>query len=74
MVEYGNGIGNGAAGQVSGSGGGGGGASSVNADWGSAIGQGVNDAVNTIAAMPPWQLALLVIVIIAGLVILKRAF
>jgi hypothetical protein len=73
MVEYGKGIGNGAAGQVSGSGGGGGG-STVNADWGSAIGQGVNDAVNTIAAMPPWQLALLVVVIIACLVVLKRAF
>jgi hypothetical protein len=72
MVEYGNGIGNGAAGQVSGSGGGGGG--SVNADWGAAIGQGVNDAVNTLGAMPAWQLALIVIAIIAGLVILKRAF
>jgi hypothetical protein len=73
MVEYGNGIGNGAAGQVGGSGGGGGG-SSVSTDWGAAIGQGVNDAVNTLGAMPAWQLALIVIAIIAGLVILKRAF
>jgi hypothetical protein len=70
MVEYGNGISQGAGGQVGGSGGGG----AVNADWGVAIGQAVNDAVNTVAAMPPWQLALLVILVIAGLVILKRAF
>ena len=71
MVEYGNGISQGAGGQVGGSGGGGG---AVNADWGVAIGQAVNDAVNTVAALPPWQLALLVILVIAGLVILKRAF
>jgi hypothetical protein len=73
MVEYGNGISGGAGGQVSGGGGGAGGAG-VNGDWGGAIGQAVNDAVNTVAALPPWQLAILVVVIIAGLVVLKRAF
>ena len=72
MVEYGHGI-SGGAGQVTGSGGGGGGGG-VNGDWGAAIGQAVNDAANTVAAMPPWQLALLVVAIIAGLIILKRAF
>jgi hypothetical protein len=73
MVEYGNGISGGAGGQVSGSGGGGGGGA-VNGDWGAAIGQTVNDAVNTVAALPAWQLALLVVVIIGGLIFLKRAF
>ncbi|HET9345723.1 MAG TPA: hypothetical protein VFO05_08475 [Candidatus Limnocylindrales bacterium] len=72
MVEYGQGI-SGGAGQVSGSGGGGGGGG-VNGDWGAAIGQAVNDAATTISAMPPWQLALIVVVIIGGLIILKRAF
>jgi hypothetical protein len=71
MVEYGNGISQGPGGQVGGSGGGGGG---VTSDWGVAIGHAVNDAVHTVAALPPWQLALLVILVIAGLVILKRAF
>jgi hypothetical protein len=70
MVEYGNGISGGAGGQVSGGGGGGG----VNGDWGVAIGQALNDAVNTVAAMPPWQLAILVVVVIGGLIVLKRAF
>jgi hypothetical protein len=72
MVEYGQGV-SGGAGQVSGSGGGGGGGG-VNGDWGGAIGQAVNDAANTISAMPPWQLALIVVAIIGGLIILKRAF
>ena len=71
MVEYGNGISQGAGGQV---GGGGGGGAGVNADWGAAIGQAANDAVNTLAAMPAWQLALLVVLVIGGLIVLKRAF
>jgi hypothetical protein len=70
MVEYGNGI-SGGAGQVTGSGGGGGG---VNGDWGAAIGQAANDAVTTFMALPPWQMALIVVVIIGGLIVLKRAF
>jgi hypothetical protein len=71
MVEYGNGI-SGGAGQVTGSGGGGGGG--VNGDWGAAIGQAANDAVTTFMALPPWQMALIVVVIIGGLIVLKRAF
>ena len=73
MVEYGHGVGSGAGGQVSGGGGGGGGAG-VNSDWGIAIGNAANDAINTLAAMPAWQLALIVIAVIGGLIILKRAF
>jgi hypothetical protein len=73
MVEYGNGI-SGGAGQVTGSGGGGGGGGGVNGDWGAAIGQAANDAVTTFMALPPWQMALIVVAVIGGLIILKRAF
>jgi hypothetical protein len=73
MVEYGNGISQGAGGQVGGGGGGAGGAG-VNSDWGAAIGQAANDAVNTLAALPAWQLALIVVLVIGGLIVLKRAF
>jgi hypothetical protein len=72
MVEYGHGISDGGAGQVGGGGGGGGGA--VNNDWGVAIGHAVNDAWLTFTALQPWQMALIVIAIIGGLVILRRAF
>jgi hypothetical protein len=71
MVEYGNGISQGGGGQV---GGGGGGGAGVNSDWGAAIGQAANDAFNTLVALPAWQLALIVVVIIGGLIFLKRAF
>ena len=73
MVEYGNGISGGGAGQVTGSGGGGGGGG-ANLDWGASIGQAANDAVTTFMALPPWQMALIVVVIIGGLIFLKRAF
>jgi hypothetical protein len=43
-------------------------------DAGAALGQFVGNAVDTVAAMPPGQLALLVVIIIIGFVILKRAF
>ena len=69
MVEYGNGVGH-ASGIAGGSGGGGG----QSMDAGAALGQFVNNAVHTISTMPPTQLALLVIVIVIGLVIFKRAF
>lgn len=67
MVEYGNGVGT-TTGLAGGGGGGGGG------DAGVAIGQFVNNAANTISTMPPMQLALLVVIVIVGFVILKRAF
>jgi hypothetical protein len=64
MVEYGNGVANGTG--VSGGGGGG--------DAGAAFGQWVGDTVNNIAALPPSTLAIAVVVLIVGLVILRRAF
>jgi hypothetical protein len=67
MVEYGNGVG-----QASGVGGGSSGGQAM--DAGAALGQFVGNAVDTVAAMPPGQLALLVVIIIIGFVILKRAF
>jgi hypothetical protein len=70
MVEYGNGVGQ-ATGLAGGSGGGGGGTSM---DAGAAFEQFVNNAVHTISTMPPTQLALLVVIVVIGLVIFKRAF
>jgi hypothetical protein len=72
MVEYGNGIGHGAAGQVGGGGGGGGGAG-VNTDWGVQIGNAATDAWNTFTALPPWEMALIVILLIGALVVVRRA-
>jgi hypothetical protein len=68
MVEYGNGVGQ-ASGIAGGSGGGG-----QSMDAGAALGQFVNNAVHTISTMPPTQLALLVVIVVVGLVIFKRAF
>jgi hypothetical protein len=67
MVEYGNGIG-----QTTGTTGGAGGGGSM--DAGAALGSFVDNAAHTISTMPPAQLAFLVIVVIVGFVILKRAF
>lgn len=66
MVEYGHGVG-----QTTGIAGGGGGGSM---DAGVAIGQFVDNAVHTISTMPPMQLAFLVVIVVIGFVILKRAF
>ena len=69
MVEYGHGVAEG-AGQVSGSSGGGAGATS---DWGGAIGNTIGDAVSTITALPAEQLLLLIVAVIVGFWILRRA-
>ena len=66
MVEYGNGVGQ-TTGVTGGSGGG-------SMDAGVALGQFVDNAAYTLGTMPPTQLALLVIVVIVGFVIFKRAF
>jgi hypothetical protein len=66
MVEYGNAVGHGAGA----AGGGGGGGASV--DVGTAIGNWINDAGNTISTMPAWELAVLVVAVIAGLFVLRR--
>ena len=67
MVEYGNGVG-----QATGVGGGSGGGGSM--DAGAAVGQFFDNAVRTISTMPPAELALLVVVVVVGLLIFKRAF
>jgi hypothetical protein len=74
MVEYGHGISDGGAGQVGGGGGGGAVGGGGGGDWGAAIGHAVNDAWLTFTALQPWQMALIVIAIIGGLIILRRAF
>jgi hypothetical protein len=73
MVEYGHGISDGPAGQVN-PGGGGTADAAANSDWGAAIGSAAGDAWQTFTALPAWQMALIVVLIIAGLVVLKRAF
>ena len=71
MVEYGHGVGEGTSG-VSGYGGGGGGAAG-GGDWGAGLGRVAGDAVDTVAALPAEQLLLLVVAIVIGLFLLKRA-
>ena len=68
MVEYGQGVGQ-AAGVA---GGGGGGGQSM--DAGAALGQFVGNAVHTVQTMPTPELVALIVVVIIGLVIFKRAF
>ena len=71
MVEYGQGLGNGPAGQVGGHagvGGGGGG------DWGGQIVTTAQDLVHQVSALPPGQLLLLLVAVIVGLWVLRRAF
>jgi hypothetical protein len=68
MLEYGNGVG-----QVSGrAGGGGSGGGTV--DFGGQVGQAFSDAVHTVSALPPSTILLIVVLIVVGLVILRRAF
>ncbi len=69
MVEYGHGVG-----QVSGAGGGGGGQRGGSGDVGAQAVELVTDTVDRIAALPPEMLLVLAVVILAGLVVLKRAF
>jgi hypothetical protein len=68
MLEYGNGVG-----QVAGrAGGGGGGGRSM--DVGASLGQFVNDSAHTISTIPPAALLAGVVVIVIGLMMLKRVF
>jgi hypothetical protein len=69
MVEYGHGVSEG-AGQAAGSNGGGGGM----VDAGASIGQFITDSADTLAAQPPGVLLLGLVVIVLGLLILRRAF
>ena len=70
MTEYGQGVAEG-AGQFSGSGGGG--AAGGGGDWGFALGRAVGDAVDTVTALPAEQLLLLVVAVVVGFWILRRA-
>ena len=72
MFEYGGGISKGPAGQVGGSGGGGTGAG-ADLDWGAQLVDRASDAVNTVIRLPVEQLLLLVVVVIVGFWILRRA-
>ena len=65
MAEYGNGV-------SQSTGGGSGGGQPI--DAGAAIGQMITDAVNTVTALPPTTLLLGLVILVMGLVILKRAF
>jgi len=66
MAEYGQGVG-----QATGAAGGGGGGTQ---DLGAGAMAFVNHAVHTVSTMPPAQLALLAVVVILGLIFLRRAF
>lgn len=68
MVEYGNGVGE-VAGRAGGSTGGG-----ASVDVGASVGQFMNDSVQTISSLPPAGLLALVVVVIVGLIMLRRAF
>jgi hypothetical protein len=66
MAEYGQGVG-----QSTGAGGGSDGGQAI--DAGAAIGQMVVDAVTTVSALPPAMLLLGFVVLVVGLMILRRA-
>jgi hypothetical protein len=69
MVEYGNGVG-GVAGQA----GGGAGAGGQSIDVGASVGQFMSSTVHTISTMPPAYLLAGFVIIILGLILLRRAF
>lgn len=69
MVEYGNGV-SGVAGGVAGGSNGGG----RSVDVGAQAGQFINDSVQTLSTLPPAGLLALAVVVVVGLLLLKRAF
>jgi hypothetical protein len=68
MVEYGNGVGQ-VAGKVGGSGGGG-----QSVDVGASLSQFVTNSMHTISTIPPAYLVVGFVVVIFGLIMLRRAF
>jgi hypothetical protein len=66
MLEYGNGVG-----QVAGRSAGGSGASM---DVGASLSQFVTDSMHTISTTPPGMLLLGFVVVVVGLMLLKRVF
>jgi hypothetical protein len=69
MFEYGNGIG-----EVAGKAGGGSGGGGAPMDVGASMSQFVTDSVHTISTTPPGILLLWFVVIVVGLMMLKRVF
>ena len=69
MVEYGNGVGQ-VSGQVAGGSGGGG----QTVDMGASVGQFVTNSMHTISTMPPAYLVIGAVIIVLGLIMLRRAF
>jgi hypothetical protein len=72
MVEYGGGISDGPAGQVSGGSGPFGQAGGV--DLGASVGKVFNDTVHTLSTLSPIELLAVVAVVFIGLMILRRVF
>jgi hypothetical protein len=75
MVEYGNAVGQGS--EIGGGAGGGGGSivgGGGPTDLGATVADFVSDSAHKIMALPPEGLLLLVVIVLAGLVVLKRAF
>lgn len=70
MVEYGNGVGQ-VAGQVTGGSSGGGGQT---VDMGASVSHFITTSMHTISTMPPAYLVVGVVVVLLGLMLLKRAF
>ncbi len=70
MVEYGNGVG-----EVTGvANGAGGGANGGSMDVGAAAANFIHDATHTVSTLPPEALVAIVIVILLGIVFLRKAF
>jgi hypothetical protein len=67
VLEYGNGVAQG-AGRATGGGGGG------STDMGAQIGRAFNDSIQTLSTLPPAALLGLVVLVVVGLWVLKRAF
>ena len=68
MVEYGNGVGQ-VAGQA-----GGGHAGGGTVDVGASIGRFVSDSAHTLSTLPPATIIGAIVVVVVGLLILRRAF
>lgn len=71
MVEYGNGISHGGAGQVSG---GPGVVGGTPVDIGTSVGHWVSNTVATVSSMPPLELLAIAALVVVGLMLLRRAF
>ncbi len=69
MIEYGNGVS-----QVAGKAGGGASPAGQSIDLGTSIGQFASNSVHTLSTLPPAGLLAVFVVIVLGLVLLKRAF